>query len=113
MDTNAILRSIIANASDMSIIQRASKELRRTEHNQESLWRLYRYAMQDPGAAYPDDVLSAMRDYDQGMVSNIPENKTVTVRFRCTENERNIIQMLADREGKTISEFIRDRCLSL
>ena len=113
MEVNEILRAIIAHAEDLSVIQRASKELRRPEHNPDSVWRLYRYAMQDPGASYPDYVLSAMRAYDQGMASNMLENKTVTVRFRCTENQRRIIQMLADREGKTISEFIRDRCLEL
>lgn len=111
MKTEKILRSIIANAQDLSIIQRASRELRRAEHNQESLWRLYRAAMNDPGAVYPNDILSAMQDYDRNMVSQMPENKTVTVRFRCTENERNIIQLLADREGKTLSDFIRNRCL--
>lgn len=111
METSVILRSIIANAHDVSIIQRAARELRRETHLPDSLWRLYRQAIQDPGAHYPDDVLSVMRDYDKKMVADLPENKTVTVRFRCTENEKNIIQMLADREGKTISEFIRDRCL--
>lgn len=111
MEVNEILRAIIAHAEDLSVIHRASKELRRPEHNPDSVWRLYRYAMQDPGADYPTDVLSAMRDYDQNMISQMPESKTVTVRFRCTENDRNIIQLLADREGKSISKFIRDRCL--
>lgn len=111
MNTNEILRSIIAHAEDLSVIQRASRELRRSGHNPDTLWRLYRYAMQDPGADYPTDVLSSMRDYDQNMISQMPESKTVTVRFRCTENDRSIIQLLADRDGKSISEFIRDRCL--
>lgn len=111
MNTNEILRLIIAHAEDISVIQRASKELRRPEHNPDSLWRLYRYAMQDPGAEYPPEVRAAMEAFDKKMVQALPENRTVTVRFRCTENERNIMQLLADREGKSLSEFIRDRCL--
>lgn len=113
MKTESILRSIIANAQDLSIIQRASRELRRENHSPETLWRIYRQAMQDPGATYSPDAISAMREYDNKMADAQPENRTVTVRFRCTENQRRIIQMLADREGKTISEFIRDRCLEI
>lgn len=113
MKTESILRSIIANAQDLSIIQRASRELRRENHSPETLWRIYRQAMQDPGSVYPEDILAAMQSYDQKMTAGLSENKSVVVRFRCTENERSIIQMLADREGKTLSEFIRDQCLKL
>lgn len=113
METNEILRAIIAHAEDLSVVQRASKELRRAEHNQDGLWRLYRYAMQDTGADYPPEVRAAMESFDKKMVQALPENRTVTVRFRCTENERNIMQLLADRDGKTLSEFIRDRCLEM
>lgn len=111
MEVNEILRAIIAHAEDLSVIQRASKELRRPEHNPDSVWRLYRYAMQDPGAEYPPDVWAAMEELDRKIVQALPENRTVTVRFRCTENERNIMQLLAGLEGKTLSDFIRDRCL--
>ena len=113
MKTEIILRSIIANAQHPSIIQQASRELRRENHSPETLWRIYRQAMQDPGAVYPEDILAAMQSYDQKMTASLSENKSVVVRFRCTKNERNIIQMLADREGKTLSEFIRGKCLKL
>ena len=111
MDTNKILREIVAGAQDVSLVRRAGQELRREEHNPETIWRIIRQALQDPGATYSSDAISAMREYDNKMTDAKPENRTVTVRFRCTENQRRIIQMLADREGKTISEFIRDRCL--
>lgn len=113
MDTEQILLGIVAGAKDLSVIRRASKELSRKQHLTESLHRLYRYAMNDPGADYSPDVLAAMQKFDHDMVAARPENKEVVVRFRCTENQRRIIQMLADREGKTLSQFIRDKLLAL
>ena len=111
MNHDQILRAIISFASDVSLVRRAGQELRRSEHSPDTLWRIYRQALQDPGASYPDDVRAAMEQYDAACSNASPENRTVTIRFRCTENQRNIIEMLASREGKTISDFIRDRCL--
>lgn len=111
MEHDQILRAIISFASDVSLVRRAGQELRRSEHSPDTLWRIYRQSLQDPGASYPDDVRAAMEQYGAACSNAAPENRTVTIRFRCTENQRNIIEMLASREGKTISDFIRDRCL--
>lgn len=112
MNHDQILRAIISFASDVSLVRRAGQELRRSEHSPDALWRIYRQALHDPGASsYPDDVRAAMEQYDAACSNSAPENRTVTIRFRCTENQRNIIEMLASREGKNISDFIRDRCL--
>ena len=111
MEHDQILRAIISFASDVSLVRRAGQELRRSEHSPDTLWRIYRQALQDPSACYPDDVRAAMEQYGAACSNAAPENRTVTIRFRCTENQRNIIEMLASREGKTISDFIRDRCL--
>lgn len=111
MEHDEILRAIISGASDLSLVRRAGQELRKSSHNPDVLWRIYRQALHDPGASYPDAVRAAMVQYDVSRSEAAPENQTVTIRFRCTENQRNIIETLAAKEGKTISDFIRDRCL--
>lgn len=112
MTADVILRSIIANASDYAIVKRAATELRREYHSPERLCSIYNLAMSDPEANYPPDVISAMKSHLDNVDRERPENKTVTVRFRCSQNEMNMIQLLADRAGLSVSEFIRRRCLS-
>lgn len=111
MTVSEILRSIIANANDYSIVKLASNELRRETHVPERLCSIYNRAMSDPEENYPPDVISAMKSHLDNVDRERPENKTVTVRFRCSQNEMNMIQLLADRAGLSVSEFIRRRCL--
>lgn len=110
METTDILRAIIAHASDFNLMQRASRELRREVHTPNTLWRIYRQALSLPDT-YPDAIRQAMSSYDSQMEQAQPSNKTVTVRFRCTENEKNALELFAAREGKTLSDYIRSRCL--
>lgn len=112
MTVDTILRSIITNAVNYSIIKRASTELRRETHSPETLYKIYKYAMDEPGIKYPPEVVTAMKSHLENVDRERPENKTVTVRFRCSQNEMNMIQLLADRAGLSVSEFIRRRCLS-
>ena len=63
-----------------------------------------------PRAEYRGGAREAMEQYCAEQMAAQDYNRSVTVRFRCTVNERNRIEQLAAREGKTISEFIRDRC---
>lgn len=108
MTDNEILRAIIAHADDIGLVKRAAHELSRAAHTPETLWRIYRLALSLP-SAYPDEVRAAMEAYDVRMQSARP-NKTVTVRFRCTECEKSALELFASRKGKTLSEFIRSRC---
>ena len=109
MTDNEILRAIIAHADDIGLVKRAAHELSRSNHTPDTLCRIYRLALSLP-SAYPDEVRAAMEAYDVRMQSAHPNNKTVTVRFRCTENEKIALELFASREGKTLSEFIRSRC---
>lgn len=111
MTDNEILRAIIAHADDIGLVKRAAHELSRAAHTPETLWRIYRLALSLP-SAYPDEVRAAMEAYDVRMQSAHPNNKTVTVRFRCTEGEKSALELFASREGKTLSEFIRSRCFT-
>lgn len=111
MKADEILRSIIANAGDYAIVKRAARELQRETHAPESLCRIYKYAMSDPEANYPTEVIAAMRSHNEQIDRSRPENKTVLVQVRVSQNERNMIQLLADRAGLSMSEFIRSRCL--
>lgn len=112
ISSDEILRAIIAHASDLNLVQRASRELRRKSHMPDNLWRIYQQALnlQD---TYPDDIRYAMEVYDAEMKQAQPETKTVTVRFRCTANEKAALELMADREGKTLSDYIRSRCLEM
>lgn len=110
MTTETILREIIASCPDYSLVRRAGNILRRGEPLPGELWRLYKQALVSPGAAYVPEAREAMERYCAEQASAADYNRTVTVRFRCTQNERARIEMLAQREGKTLSEFIRDRC---
>lgn len=110
MDAESILREIIASCPDYSLVRRAGNILRRGEPVPGELWRIYKQALAVPGAEYRGGAREAMEQYCAEQMAAQDYNRSVTVRFRCTVNERNRIEQLAAREGKTISEFIRDRC---
>lgn len=110
MTSEDILRSIIANA-DYAIVKMAVTELRREEHVPERLCSIYNLAMSDPVANYPTEIVDAMKLHMEKVKKNRPENKKVLLQIRCTQNEKNAIQLLADRSGLSVSEFVRRRCL--
>ncbi len=110
MNTESILREIIASCPDYSLVRRAGNILRRGQPVPGELWRLYKLALAAPDAEYGAEARAAMEQYCAEQTAAQDYNRSVTVRFRCTANERARIEQLAAREGKTPSEFIRDRC---
>ena len=105
-----ILREIVAGCPDFSLVRRAGNLLRRGEPARGELWKLYKLALASPGAEYSPEARAAMEQLCAEQRATQDFNRSVTVRFRCTANERARIELLAAREGKTLSEFIRDRC---
>ena len=110
MTNKQILTAIIAGCNDYNTLQQAARFVRR-EPEEHTLVGFYRRAQELPGAEYPPEVVKAMQDYEARWQRKQPYNQPVIVQFRCTVNQRNIMHMLAKREGKTLSQFIRDRCL--
>ena len=111
MDAQTILRAIIGYAQNTNTIQRALSALRRSDISPTTLWRIYRQALDDDLEQYPPDVIVAMREYNRQMEAQQPYNRTISITIRCTENEKKIMTLLAQRHSMTLSEFIRDRCM--
>ena len=107
MTTDEILRDIIAHAPELELIRRAGRYLN-TNLTPERLWRLYKMALLAP-EHYAPETVEAMEMHCKQMAMQQDYNRTTTIRFRCTVNERNMIALCAAREGKTISDFIRSR----
>lgn len=107
MTTDEILRDIIAHAPELELIRRAGRYLN-TNPTPERLWRLYKMALLSP-EHYAPETAEAMERHCKQMSMQQDYNRTTTIRFRCTVNERNMIELCAAREGKTISDFIRSR----
>lgn len=110
MTVAEILRYIIAVA-DYSIVKMAANELRREDHSPERLCSIYNLAMSDPEANYPPEVVTAMKSHLDNVDKARPENKKIILQVRITQNEKNAIQLLANRAGLSVSEFVRRRCL--
>lgn len=101
MTQNEILRGIIAHCSSATV--RAARLLANPnkvegKNRDEVMWRLAKAALESSdAAAFPDDLRTALVELVERGEAGLSRNRTVTVRFRCTEDERNKIQSLADR----------------
>ena len=80
MDTNSILRAIVEHSEGDAML-RAAKELRRSEHSNDVLWRIYRQAMAEPQSTYPDDVLVAMQAHNKMMEENLTHTKPLPCKY--------------------------------
>lgn len=110
-ERDAILSAIIQSADAPDLITQAIHALRRPDTDAQTLWRIYRYALQDDLSRYPSDVVAAMRAFDDQMTSKLPENQKTTIQIRCTVNQRAILHHLAAQHGMTLTDYILDRCL--
>lgn len=112
MTVDEILRSIIVNSTDYAIVKMAVNELRREGHSPERLCSIYNLAMSDPEANYPPEVVTELKSHLENVKKARPENKKIILQVRVTQNEKNAIQLLADRSGLSVSEFVRRQCLA-
>lgn len=100
------LHSIIQHSTSSRAIE-AVKLLRRIESGDPSLAarqadRLIRMTLGEERKSFPDAA-----EMEALITHEPPTTKTVTVRFRCTENDRNILGLLAEKyAGGNMSRLI-------
>lgn len=111
MSTEDILKAIVSGAGNAELARRAAKELGKKRHEQLPLLNIYRDALSCPGSRYSAEAIAAMRAADERYASAQSYNRTTSIRFRCTEVEKKVIESRADAVGKTVSDYVRDAAL--
>ena len=109
MDLEKILKIIACNSMDSDVVLQASKELRRESHSDVVVWRIVRSALM-LSDNYNIDDLVALKEFNTEMESKQDYNQKTTIEVECTENEKNIMQLLANKHNMNLNDYIRYRC---
>lgn len=109
MDLEKILKIIVCNSMDSDVVLQASKELRRTNHSDVVVWRIVRSALM-LSDSYNIDNLVVLKEFNAEMESKQDYNQKTTIEVECTENVKNIIQLLANKNNMNLNDYILYRC---